>query len=173
MHNARLAITAMGVECSYDTFHEKMLFGYQNGAARHTLQPILGEISDNGIIGLRRLLSDHFGFDLTEKHVRDAVISLALEHCFDPVADMLAEAEANWDGVERLDRMAVDYFNCEDTPLNSACVRKTMIAAVARVRNPGCKFDTILFWRRRRAGTRARHGRCWQARRISPTSNHR
>ena len=65
------------------------------------------------------MLSDRFGFDLTEKHVRDAVVSLALEHCFDPVADMLAEAEANWDGVERLDRMAADYFNCEDTPLNA------------------------------------------------------
>ena len=93
---------------------------------------------------MRRLLSDRFGFDLTDKHVRDAVKSLALEHCFDPVADMLDEAEANWDGVARLDRMAADYLNCEDTPLNSACVRKTMIAAVARVRQPGCKFDTIL-----------------------------
>ena len=71
-------------------------------------------------------------------------ISLALEHCFNPVADMLDKAEAEWDGVERLDRMAVDYLNCEDTPLNRACVRKTMIAAVARVRQPGCKFDTIV-----------------------------
>ena len=118
---------------------------------------------------LRQLLSDHFGFDLTERHVRDAVKSLALEHCFDPVADMLDEAEADWDGVERLDRMAADYFNCEDTPLNSACVRKTMIAAVARVRQPGCKFDTILVLEARKDGTRARHGRCWPARRISPT----
>ncbi len=144
MHNARLAITAIGVECSYDTFHDKMLFGYKDDMVRHVVQPILGEVSDDGILGLRRLLSDRFGFDLTDKHVRDAVKSLALEHCFDPVADMLDEAEASWDGVKRLDRMAADYFNCEDTPLNRACVRKTMIAAVARVRQPGCKFDTIL-----------------------------
>jgi predicted P-loop ATPase len=65
-------------------------------------------------------MSDSFGFDLTDKHTRDAVISLALEHCFDPVVDMLAQAEADWDGVERLDRMAIDYFNCEDTKLNRA-----------------------------------------------------
>ena len=143
MHNARLAITAIGVECSYDTFHNKMLFGYKDDATRHTVEQFLGDVTDNGIIGLRRLLSDRFGFDLTDKHIRDAVISLALEHCFDPVADMLAKAEANWDGVKRIDRMAADYFNCEDTPLNAACVRKTMIAAVARVRQPGCKFDTI------------------------------
>ena len=62
---------------------------------------------------------------------------------FNPVVDMLAEAEANWDGVARLDRMAVDHFNCADTPLNRSGVRKTMIAAVARARQPGCKFDTI------------------------------
>jgi len=57
---------------------------------------------------------------------------------------MLDLAESGWDGVERLDAMAVDYFNTEDTPLNRACVRKTMIAAVARARQPGCKYDTIL-----------------------------
>ena len=144
MHNARVAIMAVEVECSYDTFHNRMLFGYADDATRHFVEPILGEVSDNGILCLRRLLSDYFGFDLTEKHVRDAVVSLALEHCFNPVADMLDQAEANWDGVGRLDRVAADYFNCEDTPLNAACFRKTMIAGVARVRDPGCKFDTIL-----------------------------
>jgi predicted P-loop ATPase len=144
MHNARLAITALAIECSFDTFHNKLLFGYKGDKTRHTVESILGEVSDNGIIALRQLMSDTFGFDLTDKHVRDAVISLALEHCFDPVCDMLAEAEANWDRVERLDRLASDYLNCPDTQLNRAFVRKTMVAAVARARQPGCKFDTIL-----------------------------
>ncbi|QIG93487.1 virulence-associated E family protein [Bradyrhizobium sp. 6(2017)] len=144
MHNARLAVCALGIECKYDTFHGKMLFGYQGDTTQHALEKLLGEVSDNGIIALRQLMSDRFGFDLTEKHVRDAVTSLALEHCFDPVVDMLVEAEGNWDRKPRLDRMAVDYFNCSDTPLNAACVRKTMIAAVARARVPGIKFDQIL-----------------------------
>jgi predicted P-loop ATPase len=143
MHNARLAIIALGIDCSYDTFHNKLLFGYKDDKTRHVVETILGEATDNGIIALRQLMSDSFGFDLTDKHARDAVKSLALEHCFDPVFDELAEAEANWDGVKRLDRMAAEYLNCENTPLNSACIRKTMIAAVARVRRPGCKFDTI------------------------------
>jgi hypothetical protein len=143
MHNARLAITALGVECSYDTFHDKLLFGFKDDSVRHAVEHIVGEVSDNGIIALRQLMSDTFGFDLTDKHTRDAVISLALEHCFDPVVDMLAEAEANWDGKERLDRMAADYLNCEDTNLNAAYIRKTMIAAVARARIPGIKFDQI------------------------------
>jgi Virulence-associated protein E len=143
MHNARLAIIGLAIECTYDTFHNKLLFGYKSDKTRHVVETILGEVSDNGIIALRQLMSDTFGFDLTDKHVRDAVVSLALEHCFDPVANMLAEAEAHWDRVARLDRVAADYLHCTDTMLNAACIRKTMIGAVARVRQPGCKFDTI------------------------------
>lgn len=143
MHNARLAITALGVECRYDMFHNKLLFGFKDDKVRHTVEHVVGEVTDNGIIALRQMMSDTFGFDMTDKHTRDAVISLALEHCFDPVVDMLAEAEKNWDGVERLDRMATGYLNCEDTPLNAAFIRKMMIAAVARARVPGIKFDTI------------------------------
>jgi predicted P-loop ATPase len=144
MHNARLAIIALGIECSYDTFHNKMLFGYRVDAAPPDMMSVmLGEVTDNGIIRLRQIMSDHFGFDMKDPATRDAVVSLALEHCFDPVRDMLDLAEGAWDGVERLERMAVTHFNCADTPLNRAIVRKTMIAAVRRVRRPGCKFDNI------------------------------
>jgi predicted P-loop ATPase len=143
MHNARLAVTALGVECSYDTFHNKLLFGFKDDNVRHAVGHIVGEVTDNGIIALRQLMSDTFGFDLTDKHTRDAVISLSLERCFDPVVDMLADAEKNWDGDKRLDRMAADCLNCEDTKLNSAFILKMMVAAVARARVPGIKFDTI------------------------------
>jgi hypothetical protein len=142
MHNARLGVNALGIECSYDTFHNKLLFGFA-GDVKHEVQSLLGEVSDNGIMALRQLMSTRFKFDLTEKHIRDAVVSLALEHCFDPVLDLIDKAEADWDGVERLDKMVATHFNCEDTPLNRAFIRKTMIALVARARNPGCKFDTI------------------------------
>ena len=66
MHNARLAIAAIGVACSFDVFHNKMLFGYRDDDTRHVVQSILGEVSDDGVLALRRLLSDRFGFDLTE-----------------------------------------------------------------------------------------------------------
>ncbi|MBR1216198.1 VapE domain-containing protein [Bradyrhizobium sp. JYMT SZCCT0180] len=143
MHNARLAITALGVQCSRDTFHNKTLFGYSGDSMRHELKSLVGEVTDDGIIMLRQMMSEHLGVDLEDKATRDAVKSLALEHCFDPVRDMLDNAEKNYDGELRLDRMAVDYFNCDDTPLNRAIIRKTMIAAVRRARSPGCKFDTI------------------------------
>jgi predicted P-loop ATPase len=144
MHNARLAITALGIVCSTDTFHNKTLFGYRDETFKHELQSIVGEVSDDGIIALRQLASDRFGFDLKAESTREAVKSLALENCFDPVRDLIDKAEAEWDGIERLDSMAVDYFNGEDTPINRAFVRKTMIGLVARARVPGIKFDTIM-----------------------------
>jgi predicted P-loop ATPase len=143
MHNARLAINALGIKCSRDTFHNKTLFGFRDDTVKHELQSILGEVSDDGVIALRQLMSDKFGFDLEDKATRDAVKSLAIDNCFNPVCDLIDKAQADWDGEKRLDTMAVTHFNCADTPLNRAFLRKTIIAMVARARVPGCKFDTI------------------------------
>jgi predicted P-loop ATPase len=143
MHNAMVAMIKAGITCRQDTFHGKTLIGYE-GELPHHLQWIVGQINDPTILAIRGILREKFMVDFGSQHVRDAIICTAYKNAFDPVVDMLAEAQANWDGVPRLDRMAVDYFNGEDTPLNRAMVRKTMIAAVRRARKPGCKFDTIL-----------------------------
>jgi len=144
-HNTQLAIEALKIRCSKDVFHGKMYVGRSDAASPgEPLLPFYGEVTDASIGALRGCLSDTWGLDFGEKHVWDAVNLLCNENQFNPVVDMLAEAEASWDGVARLDRMAIDHFNAADTPLNRQMVRKVMIAAVARARQPGCKFDTIL-----------------------------
>lgn len=141
LHNARAALLRLGVECRLDVFRSRLLIGY--AGVQHEIQELVGEVSDDAIIALRRIASDEFKANFTSEVMYDAIRSIAIEHRYDPVCDMLDEAEANWDGQPRLDRMAADYLNAADTPLNRACVRKTMIAAVRRARHPGCKFDTI------------------------------
>jgi hypothetical protein len=42
LHNARLAIVALGIECRHDVFHNKMLFGFSGDAVRHEVQALLG-----------------------------------------------------------------------------------------------------------------------------------
>ena len=49
-----------------------------------------------------------------------------------------------WDGALRLDKWLTTYFGAADTPLNNALGRKTLIAAVRRLRQPGVKFDQML-----------------------------
>ena len=129
--------------CSYNLFSDRITFGAKDGGVYHAVEPLLGEVSDKGLTGLRQALSAAFGFDLGDQYVRTAVETLALEHSFDPVVDMFAGAEANWDGVKRLDRMAAEYMACDDTPLNAAFMRKTMIAGVART-GPIPPFVTAL-----------------------------
>lgn len=142
LHNARVALDALGVKCRQDIFQSRLFIGY-DGNVSHELQQLVGEVSDDAIIALRRVCSDEFGANFSSELMMDAIRSIAMEHQYNPVCDLLDEAEANWDGEPRLDRMAVDYLNAADTLLNSAFIRKTMIAAVRRARRPGCKFDTI------------------------------
>ena len=49
-----------------------------------------------------------------------------------------------WDGKKRLDSLMIDYLSAEDTDYVKAVTRKTFCAAIARVYNPGIKFDNIL-----------------------------
>jgi predicted P-loop ATPase len=141
--NTRLALSALGAEFSCDTFHHKLLLSC-DGDQDKEMKSLVGIVSDDIILALRQIISERFKVDFGEQPIRDGVKSLGFEHRFDPVLDMINEAEANWDKQKRLDTMAVEYFNAEDTPLNRAMVKIWMIAATRRVRRPGCKFDNIL-----------------------------
>ena len=49
-----------------------------------------------------------------------------------------------WDGVPRIETLLVKYLGAADTTLTRAVTRKWMTAAVARVYEPGIKFDFVL-----------------------------
>jgi len=52
--------------------------------------------------------------------------------------------DLKWDGIERLDTLLIDYLGADDTKYVRTVTRKTFTAAVARVYEPGIKFDSIL-----------------------------
>jgi predicted P-loop ATPase len=49
-----------------------------------------------------------------------------------------------WDGVPRIDRWLITYCSAQDTDLTRAYSAMWLIAAVARIYDPGCKLDTAL-----------------------------
>lgn len=84
-------------------------------------------------------------FSITGKDkILYAKTKVAQDHAFHPIKEYLDTCE--WDGTQRLDTMLIDYLGATDTAITRAVTRKSMVAAIARIYKPGCKFDycTIL-----------------------------
>jgi len=72
-----------------------------------------------------------------------ALDAVSHERSFHPIREYLAGLP-EWDGIPRLEELLIDYLGAEDTPYVRAVTRKLLAAAVARVMEPGCKFDYML-----------------------------
>lgn len=74
---------------------------------------------------------------------KDALLAVvSSERRYHPVKQYLSGV--SWDGKERLDTLLIDYMGAEDTPYVRAVTRKVLCAAVARIYEPGIKFDSML-----------------------------
>jgi len=97
--------------------------------------------ADEDDAGLRHYLEKTYGITGKEK-IYDAMAVYANTHKQHKLRDYLNGL--TWDGTPRLDTLLIDYFGAEDSPYVRAVTRKTLAAAVARVMQPGVKFDAML-----------------------------
>ena len=95
---------------------------------------------------LRYYLERVYGLSSKDK-IFDAVNVVAEENKFHPVREYLNAC--TWDGVPRVDTLLIDYLGAEDNEYTRAVTRKSLVAAVARIYKPGCKFDYMLTLRGR------------------------
>lgn len=91
--------------------------------------------------GMRHYLEKTYGISGKEK-IMDAMAIYAVTHRVNRIKTYLEGLY--WDSVPRLDTLLIDYFGAEDSPYVRAVARKTLAAAVARVMEPGVKFDSML-----------------------------
>lgn len=75
--------------------------------------------------------------------IKEALIAVAAERAYHPIKEYL-NGLSEWDGMERLDKLLIDYLGAEDNEYSRAVIRKTLVAAVTRIYEPGTKFDTVL-----------------------------
>ena len=78
---------------------------------------------------------------MTRSSVEEAMLAEASRRRFHPVRDWLASLK--WDGVPRLDRWLNLAFGVPHDDYSATVGAKFLIAAVRRVRRPGCKFDCL------------------------------
>lgn len=89
---------------------------------------------------LRRYLEPYGNF--TKNKIDDALSNVIQDNTFHPVRDYLNGLK--WDSTERLGSLLIDYLGAEDTQYIREVTRKSLVACVARVMHPGCKFDYVL-----------------------------
>lgn len=80
-----------------------------------------------------------YGFNPSDRNLQTAVISAARYNAFHPVRDFLRSEP--WDGTPRAETLFIDYLGCPDRPYFRETARLLLVAAVARIFEPGHKFD--------------------------------
>lgn len=133
-HNVRVGLHKLGVSLSYNTFHDRFIVDGLTG---------FGPVIDDAAMTRSRLsIDENFRCLFAKEFFEDVVKDTARKNSFHPVRDYLDDLV--WDGVPRIDGWLSAYFGAKDTPYTNAVGRLWLIAAVRRVRQPGCKFDEMI-----------------------------
>ena len=141
-HNVRVALKLLGVTLRYDEFSDRSLISGLDGF--HVLD-------DAAIDRLWLAVDQRFKFLPANDFFSTVVKDFARANKFHPVRDYLNGLK--WDGVERLDTWLIAYAGATDTKYTRAVGALVLIAAVRRVRKPGCKFDEMLVLEQPQQGT--------------------
>ncbi|EAC2243919.1 hypothetical protein AXD27_02640 [Listeria monocytogenes] len=101
-----------------------------------------GGWNDSDNAALKVYLSNKYGIYSPTK-TKDAILAVAAERSYHPIKEYLDHL-SEWDGIDRVETLLIDYFNATDNSYTRAVTRKMMVAAVARIVHPGTKFDSVL-----------------------------
>ncbi|CAE6814899.1 hypothetical protein R69746_05790 [Paraburkholderia aspalathi] len=102
----------------------------------------LGEWSDMDDIRCVLWLSQAYGIAVRQDIVMSAVLLVADQHHYHDVREYLEGLV--WDGTPRVRAWPARYLQVADSEYVQLAGMKWMIAAVARVMQPGCKADNVL-----------------------------
>jgi hypothetical protein len=137
--NIRLALAKLGVQLKHDMFaHHNVVEGMADAG------PKLDQTAKNR---LRLAVDEKWGFRLSKELWADVVANEAWSNRFHPVRDYFSSLA--WDGGKRIGggntpSWLTTYGGATDSPYTRAVGRLWLVAAVRRVRQPGCKFDEML-----------------------------
>ncbi len=132
--NVRLALEKLGVRAECDRFSNKVFV---------TAPPAPRSVwSDELLVKTRLRIDREFHFLPTKDLVDDIVRDLGWDHERHPVREYLDGL--TWDTTPRLDAWLASYGGAPDSAYTRAVGALVLIAAVRRVRQPGCKFDELL-----------------------------
>lgn len=102
------------------------------------------EVSDQDLINIKVWLAAHYRFEPSTQLINEAAAHIADQNHFHPVREYLS-ALPPWDGEPRAGSWLKRLLSAKaPEPYLSAISRKVLVAMVARVMEPGVKFDHVL-----------------------------
>lgn len=105
-------------------------------------KPYDGEITDDVASRVQFQINEAFHFLPTDRMFLKVISDIGFRNSYHPVKDYLGKLER--DGIKRIGTFLSAYGGAEDTELNRAFSTIWFTAAVRRIMEPGCKFDTLL-----------------------------
>lgn len=132
--NTRIALLRMGVRVRYDRFADRMLIDGLDGFGPR--------LDDAGMDRLRLSVDQQYKFMPSKDLFYTIVQDTAQRNWFHPVHDYLDALK--WDGVPRIDKWLTTYGGAVSSGYVDAVGALLLVAAVRRIRHPGCKFDEMV-----------------------------
>ena len=80
---------------------------------------------------------------ISEADLHSALKAIGHDNQVDPFEQWLYQevAEAKWDGEHRIERLYIDLFGAEDTPLTRWAARYLFLGPIQRTEEPACQLD--------------------------------
>jgi hypothetical protein len=132
--NIRTALDKLNISVSFNQFAQKIFI--QNG------KPAPELLEDRVVIPLWMNIERTFKFKPSMQYFESVIKDTAWRNPYHPVLNYLNDLK--WDGIPRLDRWLSKYGGVPENDYTRAVGAIVLIAAVRRVRRPGCKFDEML-----------------------------
>src|SRR5699024_3198778 len=98
-------------------------------------------ITDSLMAELKFDLSNEYYMDFSIDDILQMVQIIAREHPVHPIKQIIQRKP--WDSVERAETLFIDYLGADDNEYVRTVTRKWLAAAVARVYEPGIKFEMV------------------------------
>ncbi|MCC6230041.1 MAG: hypothetical protein IT432_12555 [Phycisphaerales bacterium] len=134
-HNIRVSIQKQGARLWWDEFSDRKFIEGFAGFGPH--------LDDKAVVRLWINAQELHQLRVGKEFFHDVVSDFALSNRRHPVRSYLDDVSGTWDGTPRVETWLIDHAGAPDTPYVRAVSRLSLVAAVRRILQPGCKFDEM------------------------------
>lgn len=119
---------AMGKSLAFNEFTQEIYFQKE-------------PLTDTNINQFRMMVDRKYQVKFTKDDTLAVMDLVSRRKSFHPIKDAILKIP--WDGVQRVESLFIDYLGADDNTYTRAVARKWMAGAIARVYEPGIKFEMV------------------------------